>query len=394
MKAPIKAAFGLIFLALAAPVAAHAAPSTQSCVSHGTYQVSVPGAPFSAIATPDGQYVFVSVTSTNPTQPNGIAILACQSSRYQLHGFFSVENEPTIMAITSDGKTLVVPDDNFIAFVDVSRALAGAVNPIVDYFEDIPGDDGGAVYASVTPDARYAIVAEEQSGKLSFVDLSRVGKPGFDHSAMVSEFLIGNAPVALVFSRDGKYLFATVQVALKRYQFPATCTPENAGPGAPNEAPGAVVTIDLARAIPDPDHAITSYTPAGCHPVRAALTPDGRTLWVSARASNTALAFSADKLIAGAADAKVLESRVGAAPVPILVTPDGRYVLVANSNRFGQGPAGDQSIDVIDASDGTVKHQIPAGKFPRQFTETRNGSAIFLCNFGSDTVQVIDPTQL
>ncbi len=347
----------------------------------------------SAVAMQDENDVFVSLDANTPAERNGIAILACSSGRFQVKNVIELESQPTIMALTRDGRTLVVPDDNYIAFVDTQRALAGDENPLIGYIEDIPGDDGGAVYATVSPDDRYALIAEEQSGKVTIVDLRALRSPSFDRSAIVSEFEIGAAPVALVFSHDGKYLFATVQTALSKYGLGTPCIPENSSGTTAAQAPGAVVTIDLAKAVAAPAQSIVSYVAAGCHPVRASLSPDGRTLWVAARASNEALAFHAEELIAGGA-AKPSEIPVGMQPVPILATNDGRFVLVGNSNRSGRGGAGSESIDVIDVLAGKVAKAFPVGKFPRQLTQTSSGSAIFLCEFGSDDVRVIDPATL
>jgi YVTN family beta-propeller protein len=303
-----------------------------------------------------------------------------------------LETQPTIMAMTHDGRMLIVPDDNYIAFVDVRRAVTGSGDALLGYIEDVPGDDGGAVYAAVSPDDRYAFISEEQTAKLTVIDLQKLRSSHFAHESIVAEFLIGNAPVALVFSNDGKYLFATVQRALNKYAYPKTCTPEGApGPDAANETPGSVVTIDVAKAAGDPEHAIVSDVVAGCHPVRAALAPDGATLWVTARASNAVLAFSTAKLLAADASAKIAEVPLGAAPVPVCVTPDGNYVLAGNSNRFGQGQPGDQEVVVVGARSQAVAGRFHVGKFPRQFTQTRGGSTIFLTNYGSNTVTVIDP---
>ena len=267
-------------------------------------------------------------------------------------------------------------------------------DPISGFIEDVPGDDGAAIYAAISPDDRFAFVAEEQSAKLTVIDLQKARASGtIAHDDIVSEFLIGNAPIALVFSKDGRYLFATVQVALKRYGFAETCEPEMASAAA-NEAPGAIVTIDVAKAVSDPNHAVVSSVAAGCHPVRAALSPDGATLWVTARKSNAVLAFSTEKLLAGSAGAQIAAVKVGSAPVPIIVTADGKYVLAGNSNRFGQAPAGNQELVVIDAHTHVVVGRIPVGIFPRQLTETQSGSTIFLANYGSNTITVLDPTAI
>ncbi|HEY0384000.1 MAG TPA: hypothetical protein VGC72_17535 [Candidatus Elarobacter sp.] len=380
-------------LAWSGPHASAAAPvAAQKCGTASLYDVAVPGAPFSAVATADEKTVFVSLNATNPRQQNGIAVLTCAAGRYRLARMIALESQPTIMAMTHDESMLIVPDDNFIAFIDVRRAVSGKGDPLLGYIEDVPGDDGGAVYAAVSPDDRYAFISEEQTAKLTVIDLRKLRSSHFAHDSIAAEFLIGNAPVALVFSRDGKYLFATVQSALKRYAYVKTCKPEGAPrPDAADESPGSVVTIDVAKAAADPDHAIVSDVVAGCHPVRAALAPDGTTLWVTARASNAVLAFSTAKLIAGDATAKLAEIPLGAAPVPVCVTPDGNYVLAGNSNRFGQGRAGDQEVVVVDARSHAIAGRFHVGKFPRQFTQTRSGSTIFLSNYGSNTVTVIDP---
>lgn len=368
----------------------HGAPSR--CGGGEIYDVAVPGAPIGAVATPDEQAVFVSLDSSNPTQPNGIAILRCRDGRYRFERTVPLENQPAIAALTGDGKTLVVPDDTFIALLDVERALDGTGDPIAGFVEDVPGDDGGAIYAAIAPGDRYAFVAEEQTGTLTALDINKARAPGAGRDAIASEILIGNAPVGLVISNDRKYLFATVQVALRRYGYSHTCAPEGGEAGA-KTAPGAIVTIDVAKAVGDPAHAIVSSVVAGCHPVRAALSPDGATLWVTARGDDAVLAFATAKLVAGAPGAQIARVAVGSAPVPVVVTPDGRYVLAGNSNRFAKG-AGKQTVVVIDAATHRVVGQLPAGSFPRQFGVTRSGSAIILCNYGSGSVTIIDPAAI
>ncbi len=201
------------------------------------------------------------------------------------------------------------------------------------------------------------------------------------HDNIVSEFLIGNAPIALIFSKDGHYLFATVQIALKRYGYAQTCEPETAS-ATPREAPGAIVTIDVAKAASDPDHSIVSRRSRRLPSRARRPLAHGSTLWVTARKSNAVLAFSTSKLLAGSAGAQIAEVKVGAAPVPIIVTPDGKYVLAGNSNRFAQAGAGNQELVVIDAQTHVVVGRIPVGTFPRQLTQTRSGSTIFLANYG------------
>jgi DNA-binding beta-propeller fold protein YncE len=121
---------------------------------------------------------------------------------------------------------------------------------------------------------------------------------------------------------------------------------------------------------------------------------------VSARAENGLLVFDTRQLLPGGdtALARVARVPVGTAPVGVVVTPDGRRVLVTNSNRFA-GDANDrQSITIIDATrvaDGAaaIIGQIPAGAFPRELRLMPDGRTLVLTNFNSQTVQLVDLTR-
>jgi DNA-binding beta-propeller fold protein YncE len=394
MQRALAIIFATLVLALpdtARPGDAQSAGSSV-CGDEPIYNVALPGAPFGAVASPDERHLFVSINFANPRQPNGIAVLECSGGRYRFQRVVGVENQPSGMALTRDGGLLVVADDNFVAFVDPKRAVAASGDPILGFFEDIPGDDGGAVYANVTSDGRYAFISEEQSRTVTVIDLSKARSSKFARSSIIGEIPVGRAPVALVFSNDGKHLFSTAQVAPESFGFAKTCKTEGAAPAdAKDEPPGAIITIDVAKAATDPEHSVVSRTAAGCHPVRASLSPNGETLWVTARASNALLEFSAAKLVAGDPQAKIAEVPLGAAPVPVIVTPDGKYVLAGNSNRFGQGAAGNQSVAVVDARTASVIGSFTVGRFPREFSRTRSGSKIFLTNYYSHTLTVISP---
>jgi DNA-binding beta-propeller fold protein YncE len=58
---------------------------------------------------------------------------------------------------------------------------------------------------------------------------------------------------------------------------------------------------------------------------------------IIAALQTAATGFSTKGLIAGAADARVAAIDVGSNPVAVRATADGKYVLVGNTNRFGQG---------------------------------------------------------
>jgi len=392
-----RALFVLLLLAVSTvdARASNSTPPPDRCGGSSAYTIPVDGAPFAVVATPDAQHLFVSLNSSNPRQVNGLAILACGGGRYRRQSFLPLENQPTGMALTHAGDLLVVADDTDVAFVDVNRALSGKGDPLLGFFEDLPGDDGGAVYANISPDDRFAFVSEEQSGTITVIDLMKARSNHFSSTSVVGEIQLGRAPVALVFSKDGRHLFTTVQVAPDAFGFQKTCKTEGAPAAeAKDESPGALIVIDVATAETDPAHAVISKVPAACHPVRAALAPDGDALWVTARASNMVLKFSTARLIAGDAQANLAQVPVGAAPVPVIVTSDGKYVLSGNSDRFAQGAPQDQDLDVIDAQSAAVVGHIRVGKFPRELSRSRSGATIFLSNFLSNSITVIEASAI
>ena len=120
---------------------------------------------------------------------------------------------------------------------------------------------------------------------------------------------------------------------------------------------------------------------------------------MTARNSNAVLGFSVAKLIAGDQTAQIASIEVGVAPVPVIVSPDGRLLLVGNSNRFGLGPQGRQSLTVLDARAAAAGAparlgQINVGKFPRELSRTRSGATVLLANWDSNSLTVFDAARL
>jgi DNA-binding beta-propeller fold protein YncE len=90
---------------------------------------------------------------------------------------------------------------------------------------------------------------------------------------------------------------------------------------------GAFWAVPLPVASGDEAH--LSALPAGCQPVRVALSPDDRRVFVSARGSNAISVLTAEGSKGG-----MKRVPAGVAPVGLAVTADGRALWVANSNRF------------------------------------------------------------
>jgi 6-phosphogluconolactonase (cycloisomerase 2 family) len=359
------------------------------------YDVAVPADPASIAVSSDGRSAFVALFSANPASPNGIGVLECSQGRYRLVGVVALESQPFGIALTHDQQLLLVADDGFVAFLSAPSALHGRP-ALLGYLQDDPGDvednDPASIYVNVTPDDRYAFVSDEADATITVIDLRQARRDGFSRAAIVGKIPVGYAPIALTFSRDGRYLLTTSEDAPPGYDWPNACHQEGARASAARPRPaGAVITIDVAKAEADPKNAVVGRARADCSPVRLSLSPDGATAWVTNRESGTLIAFSAAQLIAGSADARLATIAVGSNPVPVAITPDGRYVLVGTTNRFGAGGAIPGKLVVVDAARKRVIGEIPVGRFPRELAVGADN--VFLSNNRSDTITIFDASR-
>src|SRR5581483_11904367 len=154
--------------------------------------------------------------------------------------------------------------------------------------------------------------SDEGDATITVINLQRARGDGFSRAAIVGKISVGYAPIALTFSRDGKHLLTTSEVAPPAYHWPHVCHQEGvASSGAPPVPAGAVITIDVAEAEANPKSAVAERARADCSPVRLSLSPDGATAWVTNRESGTLIAFSTPQLISGSAHARLATIAVG-----------------------------------------------------------------------------------
>jgi hypothetical protein len=181
---------------------------------------------------------------------------------------------------------------------------------------------------------------------------------------------VGNGPIALTFSPDGKLLYTTSEGAAAAWKWPRACKQEGrpalvAPRGAELVDPEGAV-VDVARARTDPANAVVAHVPAGCSAVRLAISPDGRRIYVTARNSNAVEVFDTAKLISDPDHSRLGTAPVGEAPVPV-------------AEKEG-----------ADAGLGTIL----SGAFPRELSVSADGHTLFLTNAGSSSIQVIDVDHL
>lgn len=361
--------------------------------------VELPGHPFEPIVTRDGCWLFVSMVSPDPVFERGVAVLHREGGTVKLVRVVRMEPGPAGMVMTHDGRLLIATDLNSVAYLDTERLISGHGNPLLGHVVD--GKQAGSVYVNVSPDDRYVFVSDENIHSITVIDLARARRTGFNQKAIVGKIPTGLAPIALTFSRDGRYLFTTSEVADPGWGWPGVCTPEVPAPNRPGlkRPEGAILVIDVKKAESDPAHSVIHRIPAGCSPVRLVLSPRGDVAYVTVRHNNELAAFDTARLLSDPAHARIATVPVGAAPVGVAVVDGGRKIVVTNSNRFA-GNAGDhQPLTVIDASKisqgaGAVLGTIPAGAFPRELRVTADGRTLLVTNFQSSTLQLVDLERL
>ncbi|HEY6305569.1 MAG TPA: hypothetical protein VI488_03800 [Candidatus Angelobacter sp.] len=376
-----------------APQAGASSAACNAAAEKPVSYVSLPGHPFGIAVSNDGCRVFVAVSR----ESNGIAVLQREGGKMKVERVIGVSGMPTEIVLTHDNKLLIVADGDGVTFLDVERMSQGSRDAVLGRIRDQEGD--ATINVNVTADDKFLFVSNERAASITVIDLAKARAEGFERNAIVGRVPVGLAPIALVFSPDEKLLYTTSEVGPRGLGWPAMCQPEGRAGRGGEHPQGAVFVVDVAKAETRPAQAVVGVVNAGCSPVRLALSPGGDFLYVTARNSNAMLGFSAAKIMNDAQHALVGEVPVGAAPVPVMITADGSKILIGNTNRFAARPGDHQDITVIDAArvgegKAAVLGKIPAQGFPRKFAVSTDTRTIFLSNFTSDSLEVIDAERI
>jgi len=326
-----------------------------------------------------------------------VAVLRKNGGKFGIERLIPVPNWPFGMVLTHDGKTLIVATDTSVVLLDIGRMMSGAPDPLDGEFSD--GTDSPS-YVNVTTDDKTLFVSNEADRSISVVDLARVRVHPSEKRAIIGKIPVGLAPIALTFSPNGRWLFTTSEGAPPEWGWPKTEKAEGAPSTQPTEleTPGAVVVVDVARAKIDPAHSVVARVPAGDNPVRMTVSRDGRTAYVTARGSNAVLVFDAEKLISDPANSRLATVTVGSEPVPLALVNEGTILVVGNSNRLGSNRDAEDTLSLLDVRKNSTKIRtigtIPAGAFPREMCVSQDGQTLFVSNFRSKSLQVIDTRDL
>jgi DNA-binding beta-propeller fold protein YncE len=359
--------------------------------------VDLPGTnAFQALPSNDGCWIFLSLapddvaaSAANPAAQ--IAVFSRKAGRITLSRVVHVGGTPSGMALTHDGRVLVVADGNRVGFFDTERLVSGKRDPALGYWND-GAKFSGRVYVTITSDNSYLFVSDEFADTVTVINLARAEASRFAATATVGRIPVGDGPIAVTLSKDEKYLFVTSLSMPSSPEWPPECRPDR-------KPQGALFVVDVATAKTDPARAVVATVRAGCEPVRLVLSPQGDVAYVSARGDDLLLAFDTTKLIQDPTRALLGKVPTGTSPIGISVIDNGTKIVVANSNRFGRSPSAHQSLSVIDANrigagSAAILGSIPAGDFPREMSLSSDLQTLFVVNTNSKTLEIIDLARL
>jgi DNA-binding beta-propeller fold protein YncE len=271
----------------------------------------------------------------------------------------------------------------------------------------VQGDGAGTFDVVASPDGKFVFSANEygivrgQRGSVGIIAVDADATGRVTHPQPIGQIAAGDVVPSLALSPDGSRLYVAAEFV------PAHEPPLIAGAGNPtlikNEcvqekgtfprSNGFITVIDAQRAAESASNAVLSRVAAGCSPVRLVETADSSVLFVSARGDDEILAF-APRLLESDPEHALLRAipSGGTAPVGMRLFAQDRMLAVANSNRFADSNG---TVAILDVSnDSSSSGRVPpktwtAGGFPRNIGISQDGRTLYLTNYTSRSLQVI-----
>ena len=354
--------------------------------------VGVGGSPFGIAVTPDGRWVFVA------SPAGGVKVLRTGTRLMPVRTIGA--GLPLGETLAGGGLYLLAASGTGAVVISVARAERGGTGAVLGTLASPSG--AGAIEVAASRDGRFAFVSLEGNARVAVFDLHRALTRGFGPADYLGAIPVGLAPVGLAVSPDGRWLYATSELSATA-RFPrrsrSTARPAASArrariaavPGP--DVPGTLTVISVQRAETDPARSVVATVDAGCQPVRVITSADGRVVWVTARASDALLGFSAALLRSHPARSLVARVRVGEAPVGLALVDHGGRIVVADSNRF-LAPGATSSLAVVNvgaalAGRPALAGLLPAGRFPREMAPEPGGRTLLVTNFASGQVELV-----
>jgi len=388
-----------------------------------TATVSVGKGPREISVTPDGSMVYVA-------NSDGGSISVIDTITNTVTATVKVSGAPSGIAVNTDGtKAYVTNNDKYfstVSVIDISTNKVTATIPVG------PSPAGVAV----TPDGTKLYVAINLCNTVSVIDTATntiTATMLVGNSPDVSGQVIGSIPVQPVYpSADFSsnitedYVFLSAPVQFKDLSENATRWKWDFGDGssstkqnpAHSYSKAGIYTVSLTvsnsngtdsktvtlsvvqKGSLSPSYAfitninsntvsvintenknLTDTVPVGINPVGAAVSPNGKNVYVTNahydyRGSISVIDTAINEVTA------TLDLGDKYSPYGIAITPDGKKLYVANRDING--------VSVIDTSTKTVTAAVPVGKGPMGVAASPDGTKVYVTNRYSSNVSVID----
>ena len=331
------------------------------------------------LASPDGQFAFV-VTATT------LQVYSIGPGMNLVHKFsYTITNgggAATGAALTHDGKYIVIAAANGVIVQSVAEAEAGAVSANVGMLT-VPGltGNGQAVNVVVSRQDKFVFVSLKADNQVAVFNLRKaLTTNSFGSSDYVGSIRTGANPVGVALSPDGHWLYIA----------------SNA-PGDPNGTrQGQLTVVKVAEAERNPAKSVVVRANAGCQPSRIAPSADGRTVWVTARGSNSVLGFSASLLRTDPGHALMAKVQVGQTPIGLTLVNGGSRIVVADTDVNKTSAQNLAVLNVANALAGksALLGYFPTGQMPREFGNVPGGRYLLVSDTGSAQVQIVDVSKL
>ncbi|KAF3011521.1 hypothetical protein E8E14_009374 [Neopestalotiopsis sp. 37M] len=291
--------------------------------------------------------------------------------------------------LTADKENAYIATGYGAVIYDVPRALAGRNDSVVGVLSNNGLAGRSSIELQITADDKFVFVSQEfganatlQRGAIEVYNITRHENRTVE-SHWRGFIALGFATIGQQFSTDHSLLFVTSEM--------------NGTATSLNETSGIISVLDVAKLRTYVNQALIKKVDAGCHPVRATMSLDGRHLWVSQREANQVMAFSTAQL-SDNTSTSALVATVNTGTSPIGITSIKNHILTADSNRFGYSNAS-TGITVVNAA-GALQNgriafpQIPTGPFPRALAVSPDGNTVLVSEFDGGTIRAIDVSPL
>ena len=232
------------------------------------------------------------------------------------------------LALTPDGRHLLVAAGSGAVVIDVARAENGGGSPVLGRLQSpasTPTPEAGAGAIAISNDSQFAFVARSRAGGVAVFDLHAALTSGFTSSGFIGVVPVGLGPVGLAMGPGGVRLYATALAPMPRYGPRVTLAAQS--PARSPSAGGVLSVIDVASAERSPRTAVLRSVIAGCEPIGVSTSPDGRYVWVAAVGDHSLLGFDARELLRRPRGSLRAAVRLGTAPSGVVALPSGALLV-------------------------------------------------------------------